>query len=252
MTKKFLSSTVRLSDSEISAREDFRDFFLNNNPVWPEQILSNLGLFINRRTLSRILYMHELYQKILNVQGVVMEFGCCWGQNLALFENFRGIYEPYKVGRKIIGFDTFTGFPSVDEKDGKESFIVGGAYNLPENYKEKLEYILKYHESESPISHIQKHELVCGDASKTIGTYLQEHPETVIALAYFDIDLYKPTKDCLQAILPHMPKGSILAFDELNYYGFPGETIALQEVLGISNLKIECSNLYPSCSYIVL
>lgn len=34
-----------------------------------------------------------------------MEFGVRWGQNLALFESFRGIYEPYNYNRKIVGFD---------------------------------------------------------------------------------------------------------------------------------------------------
>lgn len=123
---------------------------------------------------------------------------------------------------------------------------------MPKDYDKELDYILHYHEQECPISHIKKYEIIKGDASEEIKQYLSKHPETIIALAYFDMDLYKPTKDCLEAILPHMPKGSVLAFDELNYFGFPGETVALQEVLGINNCEIQYSPLYPSCSYIVL
>lgn len=252
MKHTYISSTERLSNQEVQIREEFLDFFLNHNPVVPDELMDNLGLFIHRRSLGRILYMHELYQKILGIQGVVMEFGCRWGQNLALFANFRGLYEPYKVARTIIGFDTFHGFLEVDPEDGTESYIQKGAYQMPDKYEEDLDYILHYHEQECPISHIKKYEIMKGDASENICQYLKEHPETIIALAYFDMDLYKPTKECLEAILPHMPKGSILAFDELNYFGFPGETIALQEVLGIENCKIQYSPLYPSCSYIVL
>jgi len=62
--------------------------------------------------------MHELYQNIINVHGNIVEFGTRWGTNLALFESFRGMYEPYNYTRKIVGFDTFEGFSGIDGKDG--------------------------------------------------------------------------------------------------------------------------------------
>ena len=63
--------------------------------------MRNLGLFQNRINLMRILFMNELYQKTINVTGDIMEFGCRWGQNLSLFLNFRGIYEPYNMQKKM-------------------------------------------------------------------------------------------------------------------------------------------------------
>lgn len=63
---------------------------------------------------------------------------------------------------------------------------------------------------------------------------------------------YKPTKECLKAIIPHLTKGGIIGFDELNYNKFPGETIALKEVLGLSRYKIRRSSLSPLQSYIVI
>jgi hypothetical protein len=56
-----------------------------------------------------------------------MEFGVRWGQNMALFTSFRNIYEPYNVSRKIIGFDTFAGFPSISEQDGVAETVQVGA-----------------------------------------------------------------------------------------------------------------------------
>jgi hypothetical protein len=70
-------------------------------------------------------------------------------------------------------------------------------------------------------------------------------------LAYFDFDIYLPTKKCLEAIKDRLTKGSILAFDELNCPEFPGETIALQEVFGVNHFSIKRSILSPLCSYIV-
>lgn len=224
---------------------------LKKSPIPPEQLLNNLGLFLRRQNISRILFMHDLYRRIINIHGVVMEFGVHWGQNLSLFHSFRGMYEPYNYTRKIIGFDTFEGFPHLDDKDGKHDIIRKGAYSVTKNYLEYLNEILEFHQSESPIPHMKKFELVKGDATKTIHRYLRKNPETIIALAYFDFDIYEPTKECLKAILPHLSKGAIIGFDELNYHDLPGETIAFKEILGPNRYRIQRDPNNPSTSFIV-
>ena len=85
----------------------------------------------------------------------------------------------------------------------------------------------------------------------TIEPYLRAHPETIIALAYFDLQLYEPTKKCLEAIKPHLTRGSVIAMDEINSPEFPGETLALNDVFGLQNLKITRSFFLPDRSYIV-
>jgi hypothetical protein len=238
------------SNQETNLRESFLKTY-QDSPIPESEILSNLGLFANRQLISKILFLNELYQKIIHTHGVIMEFGVRWGQNLSLFHSFRGIYEPFNHNRKIIGFDTFSGFPSVHEKDGNDPIIMENAFSVTEGYEDYLDTVLKYHQQESPIPHMKKYELVKGDASKTIHEYLKNNPETIIAFAYFDFDIYEPTYECLKAILPHLCKGSILAFDELNCPAFPGETLAVKELLGLNNLEIQRSPLTPRESYIV-
>lgn len=237
------------SEQEKSNREHFFNQF-KACPIPEKEMLDNLGLFLRRQTLSRILFMHELYTKIINIHGVVMEFGVRWGQNLALFESFRGMYEPFNYNRKIIGFDSFSGFPSIDKKDGDKLSV--GDYGVTDGYESYLESILQFHESESPIPHKKKFELIKGDATETIENYLEKHSETIVAFAYFDFDIYLPTKKCLLAIKDRLTKGSILAFDELNCPEFPGETLALQEVFGIGRFQLRRSPLNPLCSYIIV
>lgn len=220
------------------------------SPVPDRELLDNLGLYLTRQTLSRINFMQKIYSMILPVHGVIMEFGVRWGQNMALFSNLRGIHEPYNYNRKIIGFDTFEGFPSVAPQDGGR--VQAGDYGVAENWMEELEAILDFHTQNAPIPHKKKHELVRGDATQTLPAYLAEHPETIVALAYFDFDLYVPTRDCLQAILPHLTKGSVLAFDELNMPEFPGETLALREVLGLSRYAIRRDPSNPLTSWLVV
>lgn len=245
-----MNAKFNASAKEVEARNQLVELF-KAMPIVEDELFMNLPLFINRQNLSQILYINEIYQKILTVHGKIFEFGVRWGRNMALYESLRGVYEPFNHNRKIVGFDTFEGFPSVDTKDGEADIIKKNSFKVPEGYKEHLEKILDYHETESPISHIKKYELRKGDAGVEVEKYLKENPETIIALAYFDFDIYEPTKKCLELIRDRLTKGSILAFDELNCSDYPGETIALHEVFGIGKYKIRHSQFSPTQSYII-
>jgi hypothetical protein len=223
---------------------------LRHSDIPDAELLDNLGVYLTRQTLSRINFIQSLYKRIITVHGVIMEFGVRWGQNMALFSQLRGIHEPFNYNRRCIGFDTFEGFPSVTDEDG--GLVKTGDYTVSEGWKAELESILNFHEQNSPIPQKKKVELVQGDANLTLPAYLQQHPETIVALAYFDFDIYAPTKSCLQAILPHLTKGSVLAFDELNCPEFPGETIALREVMGLSTYAIRRDPSNPLTSYLVI
>ena len=52
---------------------------LKRAPLPEDELLANLGLFLSSKSLSRILFFHEIYRKILGTHGVVMEFGVRWG-----------------------------------------------------------------------------------------------------------------------------------------------------------------------------
>ncbi len=223
---------------------------LAESPIPAAELMSNLGLYVRRQTMSRILFMHEIYQMILPVHGVVAEFGVRWGQNLALFSTFRGMYEPFNYNRRVIGFDSWGGFPSVDAKDGGR--VAAGDYAVSPGYLDHLTEVLELHEADSPIATKRKFELVQGDATVTFERFLEENPHTVVALAYFDFDLYAPTKRCLELLLPRVTRGSVIAFDELNCPEFPGETLAVMETVGLSRYAIRRSPLNPLISYLVV
>ncbi|MGA2462872.1 MAG: crotonobetainyl-CoA--carnitine CoA-transferase [Thermodesulfobacteriota bacterium] len=233
-----LKNTWIASDDELNRRGVVTQMFFDC-PIPKNEILCNLGLFLNGPTLSRILFMNELYQKIIPVHGIVIEFGLRWGQNLALFQNFRTFYEPFNSNRKIVGFDTFDGFLSVSEKDGSTAKV--NDYSVTPLYEDYLERLMRLQEQDNPIPHIKKFEIIKGDAPEKLKEYLTQYPETIIALAYFDFDLYKPTKDCLELIQDYVTKGSIIGFDELNLHDFPGETLAFKEVMGLRKYRISRS-----------
>lgn len=200
-------------------------------------------LTMNVTVLSRILYLNELYQKIVPVPGVICEFGVQWGATLTQLINLRSVHEPFNHSRTIHGFDTFEGFPSVHEKDGKQ--YRKGDMSSQDGHEAELDRILSLIEAFPPLPHIKKFELIKGDASVTIDRWLEENPHAIISLAIFDMDLYAPTKAVLEKIRPRLVKGSVLAFDELNCRSFPGETQALDEVLGLNNIRLHRSAFHP-------
>lgn len=227
------------SKKEDEIRSDFVEHF-RMCPIPDKDIMQNLGLFLSSKNLSRILFMDYIYKQIVDVHGVVIEFGTRWGQNTSLFSALRGIYEPFNRIRKIIGFDTFTGFPSVTKYDNLNcSFMHSGGLSCSEHYEDYLDKVMYFQEQDNPVSHIRKYDIIKGDATKEIYKYLKSFPETIVALAYFDFDIYEPTKKCLEAIKGRLVKGSIVAFDELCDGDSPGETKAVDEVFGLNNIKLK-------------
>jgi hypothetical protein len=204
-------------------------------------------VFMKRQVLSRVLYLDQLYRRIVDIPGVICEFGVHWGATMATLCNLRGIYEPYNHSRRIHGFDTFSGFVDVDSADG--GFSSEGDYSTSAGYEAELTRILGLHESFSPVSQIQKFELVKGDVSATLPAWLEANPHAIVAMAIFDMDIYKPTKAALELILPRLIKGSILVFDELNCPHFPGETKAVAEVLGLNNMRLQRFPHQPYCAW---
>nr|WP_321397852.1 TylF/MycF/NovP-related O-methyltransferase [uncultured Desulfobacter sp.] len=239
------------SDHENTIRYRFLELF-KNSPLPDDNILSNLGLYLNSKTLSRILFMNHIFQLAIDVQGVIMDFGTRWGQNMSLFAAMRGIYEPYNRHKKIIGFDTFQGFPSVNEKDGNSEMISKGNVTVTDDYLHYLKEVMECQEKDNPLDHIKKYDFVVGDACEGIKNYLTKFPETIIALAFFDFDLYEPTKKCLEAIKPRLVKGSVLGFDELNDHDSPGETAALIEVFGLNNVRLKRYRYASRVSYFIV
>jgi len=247
-TEKY-DAVILSSPEEKEIQKQLIEHF-KSHPLPDDEILPNLGLFLTSKALSRILFFYEIYKKIIYTHGIIIEFGVRWGQTLSIMTALRGIFEPFVRHRKVVGFDTFEGAKGVSEKDGQLSKCSDGSFSLPPDYESYLDSVLSLQEKLNPIPHLKKYELVKGDAVNTITEYLKRHPETIVSLAIFDFDIYRPTRHALEAIKPHLCKGSILVFDELSDDIHPGETIALAEVLGLNNVRIQRFPMTARMSYL--
>ena len=123
-----------VSDKQAENRTDLISLF-EKCTLPKDELLRNLGLFLNPADLKKFLFLNDIYQKNIEIHGVIMEFGVRWGQNINIFQSLRSIYEPFNYSRKILGFDTWNGFPSIHAKDGIELYAMKGAYNVAADYK---------------------------------------------------------------------------------------------------------------------
>lgn len=216
-----------------------REHYWEQSPGSIDEKLSAFPKFVDRTALSRFLVKNEIFQRIRGVQGSIVEGGVHFGGGLFTWANLSALYEPLNHRRRIIGFDTFEGFPSVTEHDkvGRSHQAIAGGYKG--GALEDLQQAAQLFDEGRSLAQLPKVEVVKGNFMETCGEFLDRNPHLVVSLLYLDFDIYEPTKHALELILPRMPKGAVVAFDELHVEEWPGETQALHEAVGISNSRLE-------------
>jgi hypothetical protein len=208
----------------------------------------NFTKYTRRQTIARFLAQVEIFKLVQNVKGSIVECGVHEGGGVFAWANLSVTLEPYMYQRKIIGFDTFHGFPETDEIDRASVGDFSVDYDI---YSELKNCIIEF-DSNRFLNHIEKIELVKGDANVTIPKYIEKNQHLLVSLLYLDFDLYKPTKTALEHFLPRMPRGSVIAFDEVNNPQWAGETMALLETLHLKDSELKSFSFEPNISYIKL
>lgn len=219
----------RRSDKELSFLSQWNER-IERSPLTSVEKFANFPMYASRQDLARFLFRYQMFQEALHIHGNIVECGVAYGGGLMAFAQLSAILEPTNYTRKIIGFDTFTGFPGLHEKDRTGHDVDhhrDGA--MATNADAELQECIRLFDLNRSLGHLPKVELVKGDICRTAPQYLVDNPHAVISLLYLDADLYEPTKVALDTFLPRMPRGAIVAFDEVNHPDWPGETLALLE-----------------------
>ena len=241
----------RTKSSEVEYRRAL-DMFFDKSIGSNVEKLQNFPKYIPTQDLRRFVSRYEIYRKILEVHGSIIECGVLFGGGVFTWAQLTEVFEPFNHLRKIYGFDTFTGFPALSEGDktGTAAHLKQGGLGIA--CKEDIEEAIKLYDQNRVLSHINRVELVVGDACETIPMFIKENPHLVVSLLWLDFDIYEPTLAALRHFVPRMPKGAIIAFDELNHDVWPGETVAVIEELGLPNLRIKRFPFGSTLSYAVI
>jgi hypothetical protein len=213
--------------------------------------LNNFPKYARRQHLKRFLAFYEIFKRILTVKGSIVECGVYQGFSLMSWAKLSSILEPENLTRRIYGFDSFDGFPSVSHHDRSSDGEAQKGEFRTHSHDELVTLIQEY-DADRFLGHIPKVELVRGNATETIPQFVQANDHLLVSLLFLDFDLFEPTKVALQHFVPRMPRGAILAFDELDNPIWPGETRALLDTLSIGRLRIRRLEWDPYIGYAVL
>ncbi|CEK33969.1 CalS11,Macrocin-O-methyltransferase (TylF) [[Clostridium] sordellii] len=220
------NNILEYNETNISNSWDYENGFYLTSPV-------------NR--MGKQLAQYELYKKIVNIPGEVLEFGVYKGASIIRFATYRELLEN-TYSRKIIGFDIFGEFPKTDNDDDNkfiQRFEEQGGNGIS---KEALEDFIKYKK-------INNIELIKGNVFDTLDEFLEKNKQIKISLLHLDLDVYKPTKFILEKLYERMIPGGIIVFDD--YGTVKGATDAIDEFLKEKNKKIEKLSLCYIPSFVV-
>lgn len=249
--KKLKIEITRNTNENLSFYETMGNVMQNSGLTYNE-LIWDFPVFASRQKITCFIERYELYKKIINIPGSIIEIGVAGGFGLMSFAHFCSIFEPTHYVRKLYGFDTFEGFSKPHKHDlssNAEHMREGG---LRFDSYELLNQVIPLYDKNRFLSHIPKVELIKGNACDTIKPFLKKNPSLTIAMLYLDADLYEPTKFALQLLRPRVPKGGIIVFDELNHGDYPGETIALEDTFGVSSLALRRLPFASMAAYAVL
>lgn len=190
-------------------------------------------LLIRRTWLKKCLAHYELYRKIKDVDGDIVELGVFRGLSLfsfALFNEFWGTRN-----RTVYGVDNFMGFTNLTPEDG-EAYDVPkfeGGFSPGDYYGELMEHVRIFNDqakkTQIRILKGNVEDVMAGLAEQT----------SSIALIHFDVDMYTPTKAGLEHLYPLVPDKGVVVFDEYGQLEWSGETRAVDEYFNGSAIELK-------------
>lgn len=176
--------------------------------------------------MARIFYFKELYDKIKNIKGHVVECGVAYGWSLLILG---ALVKQEEKSRKLYGLDSFEGFPEPTAEDKNEYRVIRkGEYG--DASIEGVQKLFQWADVPEPI-------LIKGFLENTAG-FLKNQVKK-IAFLHVDSDLYNSYKVVLTELFDKVATGGIILFDEYDEPNLPGATKAIDEFFAGSNYSLQ-------------
>jgi hypothetical protein len=225
------------------------EYFISSDGSYTEKMHA-FPRFTSRQAISYFMARNEIYKNVLDVHGSIFDFGIYRGSSFFTWQQLSAIYEPYNHIRKIIGFESFEGFSVLGSFDigiNDQNLSLKRQGGMAYDGFDELSKGIELFDMNRPLGHVNKGSIIKGELPDTCINYLENHQESIIALANFGLGLYEPTLKILKSIKPRLIKGSVLVFEDLNQSTWPGESQALREVFPSGEISL---NRIPWCPHI--
>lgn len=198
---------------------------------------------IHRKSLGRTLYFTQMFERVPDVSGDIVECGTSIGHGIllwALLSDLAG------ADRTVWGFDSFSGFPDptvADKRPDGSLAIHRGKYRTPPEIVQRV----------LTDGGVSAHTL--RDRVRIVKGFFEESLcefEGTIAILHLDCDLYESYKTCLEALYDKVASGGLILFDEYADEKHPGCRRAVDEFFRDKPEKpVELSRYRYSRHYVV-
>ena len=209
---------------------------------------TDFNLQMDKERLSKFLIHYEIFKKIINVKGDIVECGIFKGTSFVRLALFR---ELFKKKCNLIGFDTFTDtYPNTsfeNERKHREHWIKTAGHSSIS--KKQLENVFKKKK-------IKNVKLVKGDVLNTVPNFIKKNRKLKISFLNIDLAFVEPTECALDYLYDNVSKGGAIVFD--NYGGtgkdgtfYEGETKVIKKFLQRRKKNIKFLDYFVRPSYII-
>ena len=248
-----LNSDLRnFRDSEVEILARYTEQFKKSALQRPEMTLYNWTRFVRTNEITRFLTFYETYKHIQEIQGSVFQVGVLEGNTPFSFAHLIENFEARNYTRKIYAFDTYgvDDYSQISPHDAQ--YLDSDVKTIPKvSSLADLKQSAQLFNDSRLFSQFNQIEFVEGDAAITVPQFLDSNPGTLCALLNLQISLYSVEKTVLRAVWPRIPLGGVVHFASLGYEGSPSVGKMLDEVLGITNIRVRRYPFATKMSYIV-
>lgn len=227
-----MSDMAERHEPEHKQREALETLY-ENTELSAFEMFRNFPVFTPRFNLARFLAHYEIFKRIIEVPGVVVDLGVFRGGSAFTWAKLCEIFCPTDIRKVVIGFDTFSGFTKISAEDGPENPIqdvVPGGYFGGNSVEADLALAQEAMNHDRHLRHKDRIQFVKGDVCETIPRFVADQGDGLrVALLNLDLDLYEPTRVALEHFVPRMARGGVIVVDEYAVDTFGGETKAVDE-----------------------
>ena len=194
---------------------------IKSSDIWNAENIYHLKTDTSR--IGKLIYHYEIYKKITNIPGDIIECGVFKGAGIFTWVKLLKLFKPNN-DFKVIGFDFFKNKnrPKLKYKLDKKvvDFHKAGAISQKDLFKKCEEWNFK------------NLKLYAGDVKKTSKKYARESLGSRIALLYLDVDNYEGTLEILKNLYTNINITKIYNFPSRKLK--PSGRLSLRKKLNIS------------------